>query len=212
MKLSSLLTTLAIGACLSGGGLYANSVTISTQFFTSPDPYGHSAGEIVANTSDNGTFVTFCLENTVPISRGTAYTYTIDPGVLSIVKPLSKGTAWLYDSFLNGTLLDYLGAGSYADANHTVDADLLQEAIWALQGQTVSPLIISSDYYYLLAQSAFGGNALDNYTGDTIKVLTPWGPDRTDVQSLLIRVPDGGTSALLLGLGLISLALFRRKQ
>ena len=45
-----------------------------------------------------------------------------------------------------------------------------------------------------------------------VKVMNLWGiNDRKDVQSMLIYVPDSGMTAVLLGLGLLSLAAVRRK-
>ena len=212
MKIKSLLTTLVVGTSLFGGSLFANSVVVSTD--DASFNWDHDAGELKAKTSDNGTFQTFCLENKVFISvnSNTPYTYTIDSGVLSVAQPLSQGTAWLYGAFLDGLLPNNLGSGNYAD-NLLIDADLLQFAIWALQGQVPAQ---PTNVYYNLGLT-LGGTTLDgglaDYTGYEIKVLNPWGPNGEDVQSLLIRsVPDGGTTSALLGLGLLGLALVRRKK
>ena len=71
------------------------------------------------------------------------------------------------------------------------------------------------NYYVGLAASHFGSLALakaDITSSSTVKVLNIWGKNGEDIQSQLIYVPDSGMTAALLGLGLISLAAFRRRK
>ena len=202
MKIKSLLTTLIIGTSLFGGSLFANSVILS--------PLG--TGEIWADTSDNGDFKTFCLEKGTFFYSGVDYTYDITTAAyyggadnsnaaekLLNKDTISVGTAWLYLNFLDNTL-----PGVY-------DGSALQKAIWALEDEIAWDA--NNDYLKLFGSQAA---AKMDYTGVEVAVLNPWLGDsrQPDVQSVLVRfpVPDGGTSAVLLGLGLISMTLIRRKK
>lgn len=211
MKL--LLKTLIVGAGLSASSLFALPTVFVTRtgFDGIPDAMG---GEFVAHSSANGTFLTFCLEHSVGVVPGEVYEYTIDDVVLAggvagpLGDPISNGTAWLYKSFLDGTLADSDGVGLYAE-NHDLNAGLLQNAIWSLEGAL--PWDVTN--YYLTIVGPMG-TAMADYAGSDIKAMNLWtvGSEATgDVQSMIVRVPDGATTSVLLGLGLISLAFIRRK-
>jgi hypothetical protein len=168
-----------------------------------------------------GGFETFCLETGVEFSPGTLYYYTLG----NVTQPvpgnaqqgsglkLSQGTAWLYNAFGKGLLgnFDYTpGAGRKADDN------LLQAAIWYLQGgQTYAgyPTPITSNKFYIDAVNALGLDVLDDYTGSSVKVLQVWAnPDDTGpAQNQIVLVPDGGLTVSLLGGALIGLQMLRRK-
>jgi hypothetical protein len=196
MKLSSLLKSLAISATIASGSLFANSIQV----------YGTSDASIWAVTSDNGSFLTFCLEKAVDIHSATSYPYTVNTAAIwggpnaDITEigfdTISQGTAALYLAFLNGTL---------------PDANLIQSAIWALEDEISAPSA-GVNAYYDWALSNFG---TANYTGTEVKVINPWDwstREKMDVQSVLVRVPDGGTTAILLGMGLVGMALSRRRK
>lgn len=203
MQISSLFKSLLLGAALTSS-VFANSVTFSPTGFNGGDPSG---GEFQAVTSNNSTFLTFCLEETVFLHFGANYTYTIDGNMVkSANDPISQGTAWLFLNFSNGTLVDSDGVGNYLD-NHNLNAGLLQKAIWALEDEIAAPAPNSNAYYDLAL--LHGGKT--TYWGNQVAVLNPWAGE-TDVQSVLIRVPDSGTTAILLGLGMVSIALIRRKK
>jgi hypothetical protein len=197
MKLTSLVKTVLVGASLAGSSLFANSIQV----------WGNSDGTISAVTSDNGSFLTFCLEKETEIHAGFSYPYTIGTaavyggpnsnGAEIGFDTISQGTAGLYLAFLNGTL---------------TDGHLLQSAIWALEDE-ISLADLGANAYYEWAIQNSGGKA--NYTGTEVKVINPWewvGESKNDVQSVLFRVPDGSTTALLLGLGLVSLGMARRRK
>src|SRR6266542_4154799 len=127
MKLVHLVKVLLIGAGLTAGNLFAipNTATITRNGFNgSPDAHG---GEFVAATSNNGTFLTFCLERHIDVNPDgtTVYAYTLTDSVaisggqdLTDVgpgDPISKGTAWLFKAFSNGSLIDSDGVGNYND-------------------------------------------------------------------------------------------------
>ena len=187
--------------------------------YTSQDFLGnYAAPAIVA-----GGFETFCMETGVEFSPGTSYYYTLGtitqptPGLASQGSglALTQGAAYLYYQFGKGLLsgFDYTGAGRMADDN------LLQAAIWALQGgQSYGgyPTPITSNQFYNDAIAASGGSLTDAegaYTGSAVKVLQVWtNPDDTGAaQNQLVLVPDGGLTVALLGGALIGLQALRRK-
>ena len=172
-------------------------------------------------TAYNG-FETFCLETGVEFSPGATYYYSL--GTITQPVPgnkqqgsglmLSQGTAYLYYQFGKGLLSDFdytPGAGRQADDN------LLQAAIWYLQGgQTFGgypvPTVLDNKFY-ADAINALGGDVLDAYTGSNVRVLQVWSnPDDSGAaQNQLVLVPDGGLTVSLLGGALIGLQLLRRK-
>lgn len=216
MKLKSILSTALIGAALTASSLLANTVVLSSTGFNGY-PLNAGAGEFKAVTSDDGTFLTFCLEHSVGISLGATYNYSIDDSVLNQNDPLSRGTVYLYRHFLKGDLSGPTGNGSYLGGSniaHDTHAGLLQKAFWMLEDEIAYD---ASNYYIGLVESYFGSaaSAKANYGGGGMKVLNIWGLDSrqriTDKQSQLIYVPDSGMTVALLGLGLLGLAALRRK-
>lgn len=212
MKLNTTIRTLLVGAALSAGSLFANTVVLTSTGYNGNPNAG--AGEFLATTSDNGSFLTFCLEHSVPVSFGQTYSYTIDDTVLNQNDKLSKGSAWLYAQFINGTLSG--PTGTYLGntfQTHDINAGLLQKAFWILEDEIAWD---ASNYYVGLAESVFGAAVQNNYGGKSIKVMNVWSTDKfgrlVDKQSQLINVPDTGMTAALLGLGLLSLAAFRRRR
>jgi hypothetical protein len=195
---------------------------------------GLGGGEFTATTSENflgnyapsatayGGFETFCLETGVEFSPGTLYYYTLgnvtqpNPGNSQAGSglTLSQGTAYLYYQFGKGLLSDFdytPGAGRMADDN------LLQAAIWALQGgQSYGgyPTPITDNKFYNDALNALGGGVLDPNTNPNVVVLQVWtNPDDTGpAQNQLVLVPDGGLTVSLLGGALIGLQILRRKS
>lgn len=205
MKIKSLLISLALGAGLTASSLFANSVVLTSTGFNG-GPGSDLAGEFLATTSDNGSFITFCLEEFVHVDLDKAYSYTLGgPIVLDQGDTISEGTAWLYESFIKGTLVGY----APDDATHNTNAGVLQKAFWTLEDE----FDWSPNAYVDLAVAHFGSLAAAkaDYTGSTVEVMNLWGPEREDVQSVLHLVPDSGVSVALLGLGMLSLAFVRRK-
>ena len=187
--------------------------------YTSQDFLGnYAAPAIVA-----GGFETFCMETGVEFSPGTSYYYALG----TITQPdnpgnsqqgsglaLSQGTAYLYYQFGKGLLGDF----DYTSlAGRMADDNLLQAAIWYLQGgQSYAgyPTPITSNKFYIDATNALGGSVLDAYTGTDVKVLQVWAnPDDTGpAQNQLVLVPDGGLTVALLGGALVGLQVLRRKM
>jgi hypothetical protein len=171
-----------------------------------------------------GGFQTFCLETGVEFSPGTQYYYTL--GNVTQPNPgnsqqgsglaLSQGAAYLYYQFGKDLLGDFdytPGAGRMADDN------LLQAAIWYLQGgQTYGSYPVpttSNNKFYADALTEFGGltGADSAYTGTAVKVLQVWinSNDTGAAQNQMVLVPDGGLTVSLLGGALIGLQVLRRK-
>lgn len=189
MKIQT-ITKLAVALGLCGlGTAFANSFSVQMD----PSRSIGYVGAVQASTDQNGNFLTFCLEEHVNIYIGTGYSYTIDSVVLNGNTPLALGTQYLFNQFSNNNSF-------VATQQDGVD---LQKAIWAFQQNIVLP----SNIYYSMALG-YTGPALSN-----IQVVNPYvGSDHQDVQSFLINVPDGSSTLGLIGLGMMALALFRRRN
>lgn len=197
--------TMNLGSRQSGNGGEFNA--------SSPDFVPATMGYAAATTY-NGGFETFCVEGNEYFSPGSTYYYAISQGAVNggisggNPDPISKGTAWLYLNFAQGTLAGYNytpGAGGNASAA------ALQATIWWLEGEGANP----NNTFSTLVMGLTG--YLDDNNGYYgVGVLNLWA-DRAHTQFaqdqliLIPDVPDGGTTAMLLGLGLLGLFLFNRK-
>jgi hypothetical protein len=228
---SSILTILAVVMPMVVTVVKANPNTVildTTTYYP-----GLGGGEFTAYTSQNFLgnyaapailgqgFETFCMETGVEFSPGTSYYYSL--GNITQPNPgnsqqgsglaLSQGTAYLYYQFGKDLLTDF----DYTSvAGRMADDNLLQAAIWYLQGgQTYAgyPTPITSNKFYIDATNALGNSVLDAYTGTSVEVLQVWdNPDDTGAaQNQLVLVPDGGLTVALLGGALIGLQVLRRK-
>jgi len=177
-------------------------------------------GEYLAVTSNHGTFLTFCLERFVWIGLNRGYSYDVGPRAFggnpdhhdgAAGDPLSQGTAWLYEQFIKGTLVDSDGSGLYAD-NHDKNAGLLQKAFWTLEDE----YDFGPNPYVDLVKSIFGdAGAFSTYTGAKVQVMNLWAASGRDIQSQLIYVPgipDTGATIVLFGLGLLGLTALRARK
>lgn len=169
----------------------------------------------MANVGHGMGFETFCLEYNEHFTPGGTYNYSISQaaihgGVPGGSDPLSLGTAWLYLNFAEGNLTGYDFTNA---ANRTTNAGQLQNTIWWLEGEQGDPGNGNSFRNLVLAQ--FGGiaaNAMaDNNGFYGVAVLNLYYLDGTLAQDQLVLVPDSGTTAVLLGVGLLGLFLFHRK-
>ena len=188
----------------------ANLVTITW----APD-HSPSGGEFVM-TPDTGTaFNTFCIERTQYINVGGTYYYQIanqSDGGINGPAPVSIGTAWLYNNFLNGTLSGFSGTTSQQTD--------LQNAIWYCQGELSS---IVNNPYINLAQTSLNENLLANGNGaygvDVWNLFDANGNEcqsQLGIQSSGTAVPEAATwwvgFAVLLPFGLGTTKTFRREQ
>lgn len=185
------------------------------------NPAHYSPATLVA-----GGFQTFCLELNEYLSGQPFHAYLNTAAVAGGIgggspDPISMGTAWLYKKFAEGTLSGYdytPGPGRAASAR------ALQEAIWYLEDE-MGTLTAGAAYYVNLAVTQFGSlaNAKADYSqaaaGFRVAVVNLYGIDAnggTDwnarKQDMLVYLPDGGMSLMLMGSGLLGLALIRRKH
>jgi hypothetical protein len=170
-------------------------------------------------------FQTFCIE--VDENTGSDPTYFIvgDQAVLGgnggpSPDPLSKGTAWLYSQFAKGVLTNYVYTpgntlGNNNDRHETAAA--LQKAIWFFEEESLG----ENNYFVTAAATQFGGLAnasmqassgyLGVYVLNTYSTKAANGTLSGHRQDFLYMVPDGGTTAMLLGGVLMGLGALRRK-
>lgn len=219
--IASLTRALAVGSMMLTASAFANTAKI---FDTANDGVVDTrGGEFYAVTDANGSFYTFCLERFTSLSYGVNYTYGVsnrafsgggdlhDPsGPGAAGDPISQGTAYLYEQFAKGILMDSDGTGSYWD-QHDLNAGLLQQAFWTLEDERDYGL----NPYVSYVKSLFGDEgAFSSYTGGAVAVMNLWGTNGKDVQSQLIytarnNVSDTGATLMLLALGFGCLVAFR---
>ena len=182
------------------------------EFNASSSDFAPATMGYAPSTTFNGGFETFCVEYNEHFTPGSTYYYGISQGAINggvsggNPDPISRGTAWLYLQFATGNLTGYdysTGAGGNASAA------ALQAAIWFLEGEggagnQFSPLVatqLGSDYL------------LDNNGYYGVGVLNLWADSNHTqfAQDQLMLVPDGGSTVMLLGLGLLGLIVGRWK-
>lgn len=178
---------------------------------SSPDFVPATMG-YAAQTTVNGGFETFCVETNEYFTPGSTYYYGISQAAINggvsggHPDPISKGTAWLYLQFATGKLTGYnYSTGSGGNAS----AAALQATIWWLEGEGANP----NNQFSTLVMT------LPNYLDDNngfygVGVLNLW-VDSNHTQfaqdQLMLEVPDGGSTAMMLGLGFLGLFVSRWK-
>ncbi len=174
-------------------------------------------GNYAAGATDGTWFGTFCIEKNEEFTKGDTYDVVLNDraiaGGVSSPTPgydvISQGTAFLYTQFAKGAL-----PASYYGSEW--NAMVLQDLIWYLEGEQDS-WGIGTYNDILLAQ--FGSNwmvdAKADYTGTDVKVMNLTSNDGQTLnqdQLIYVGVPDGGATAMLLGLGLFGCALVNRRK
>lgn len=218
MKLRSTIRAAVLAATLAViPGVFAASITLHDTVYD-----GNLNGGEFRATGDFGEFYTFCIEKTEYIYLERTYQAAIS-GSASSFDPISVGTAYLFEQFVVGGLAGYAST----EADHDLNAGLLQQAFWMLEGDQAIDI---GNKYIALVYGVYGSvGALANYTGDAVKVLNLTDPQNSDGlgnyysgnyqrQDVLYYkppqtpgVPDGGVTLLLLGGALSALGVARRK-
>jgi hypothetical protein len=176
-----------------------------------PNTMGYTANAIFA-----GGFETFCVESNEYFVPGKTYYYSISSAANSggvsggTPDPLSLGTAWLYLNFATGQLAGYdYSIGPSGNAS----AAALQATIWWLEGEAADPT--NSNPFRAAVDGFFHGTEMNDNNGlYGVSVLNIWGNTQHTQfgqdQLVLNMVPDGGTTAVMLGFGLLSVYLSGR--
>lgn len=178
---------------------------------------GLDTSHYAASAMHNGGFLTFCLEYNEYVNSGQTYHYNDDlqyfahqGGVGGQTEPnrdyISMSTAWLYSEFALGNL-------------GLVNFGALQKAFWMLENEITS----ASNTYVTLAKNAIGADwnvAANGAYGVSVLNLKQkdnsgkWVHKQSQLYfgGLPQQVPDAGSTALLLALGVGALAVSRRKR
>jgi len=225
-----------IGAAslLTSQSLFASIIGTGSLYITAPGYPPDQAGpylvsSLTATTGPNpgSSFATFCLGTQINYYPGNTYSYEISdtvqpagsaPGGVGPPGFVTWGTAWLYSQYRAGLL----GDGASNDPLN----DALQDAIWYLQGQSLSDVTFSpdlTDYNNFLneaaaaaaaahvsdtsdANGAFGVYALNMLSGSTY----------VQPQLVMVPVPEATTiiagALLLLPLGASTLRVLRKQR
>jgi hypothetical protein len=183
--------------------------------------YSTASGSQTANFVSGCSFQTFCVEGPEYIYPNATYTAELNHITRYGNVALTRGAAWLYSQFAQGCLSGYNYTG-----NRWATAGLLQNAIWAFMGQEGLNIDLTNPFE-AAAAAAIGLGAVENQAavGEFgVYVLNLWDdsdPNRRNpaqdqliyapnVNANLTGVPDGGTTAMLLGLGFSAVAVVRR--
>jgi hypothetical protein len=212
--------------------LRADTITLDTNSYSDSSGGGEftaitpdlTTSKYSASTMMDGGFETFCLSFDEEFSPGSKYNFTVgsdimDPSFTPPASPLTIGTAYLYSQFAAGTLAGYDYAGG---SGRKESALKLQTAIWWLQGEGTEGAPGATSYdpsnpFESLVNGVFGGDpfrASNGADGVDVLVLTNSNGSYSQPQ-LYVGVPDSGTTAALLGLGLVAIfggANFRRAR
>lgn len=166
-------------------------------------------------------FQTFCVEAPEYIRPNVAYNVVFNDHTVYQNVYLTKGAAFLYSQFAQGTLIGY----DYA-AGRLGSADQLQRAIWALMGGQEGEVQNLANPFESLAVSQFGNWSAASATAAPgeygVYVLNLWesghvGETAYKAQDQLIwaaSVPDAGDTALLLAMSfglVVAVSVLRRK-
>jgi hypothetical protein len=177
-------------------------------------------GEFTATVAGSGSFQTFCIEIQHEFSLGGTYNYTLGQDTHGAPPPgaaahLNLGTAWLYSQFVDGLIT----------IGNTTQAGEFQAALWYFQGQGVNPNgafsglgfgdgLPGANAYTDAADLALAGMGLNGLNASNgkfdVSIIESSNADGTPAQDWL-SAPDGGTTAMLLGVGLMGLVLVSRR-
>jgi hypothetical protein len=189
------------------------------------------SGYISGTTRDlvsTASFQTFCVEGGENIDAAhPVYTANYNTHSVYTDVALTKGAAYLYSQFALGKLAGYNYNGTASQREYS--AGLLQQAIWHFMGgqESQGAYVDSNPFEHaaaLLFGSDAGANAAANFgagENDNVYVLNVWDDQNKAAQDQLIYttgaipnsigVPDGGTTAMLLGIAFTGTAFISRR-
>jgi hypothetical protein len=235
------IATLALAGMLATEGAFGFSITIHQGSFqagnggefaavTSPDSFTSLYDSKALQSVAGGVgFSTFCLEKGENLTFGTTYTGVLNDRALSggpdvsevpnlAGDPISRGTAYLYFLFSEGTLAGYAyGDSPYSNAEktaRTASAALLQAAIWMLEDEE-APDFANPFLALAIAEAGSLAAAKDSNLGAYPVMAINVSEGSTGRQDVLVRVPvvpDAGMTLGMLGLGLIAVGATRRMK
>lgn len=194
------------------------------------DVSGYAA--VTSNLVGGGilSFQTFCIEGTEYIYPSATYDVAIDTAARNggatggNPDPVSVGTGWLYSQFARGTLAyDYSNSGP---GGRAASANALQQAIWWLEGEENVAYNASNAYMLaVVTQFTNAANAMANggeqfgvyalnlsagfCSGNVCQDQLYYKPTSTVGSN--VTVPDGGSTAVLLGLASCAAAAASRR-
>lgn len=207
-------------------GAYAMTITVDRvpgyyysdggEFNISPvSGSGYDSSVIVNNRYGNPGYESFCMEvgeNIAIPGTYSAYTSQFDDRG----NALTIGTAYLYSQFVAGTLsgYDYADTTGGMSSGRAASAWALQNAIWYLQGENDSSHTTADEMtigaaYIAIVDGLFTDPTVASDGGYGVGVVNPY-IGSMQYQSQLY-VPDGGVTAMLLGLALAVMGLVSRR-
>jgi hypothetical protein len=195
--------------------------------------YSTAPGSQTANFVSGCSFQTFCVEGPEYIYPNATYSAELNSITRFGNVPLTRGAAWLYSQFAQGILVGLDTHNNPVAYNYTgnrwASAGLLQNAIWAFMGQEGLNIDLSNPFE-AAAAAAIGLGAVESQAAvgeDGVYVLNLWDDTTTpgrrnpaqdqliyapQVNPNSVGVPDGGTTAMLLGIAFTGTAFISRKM
>ena len=198
------------------GGEFTLQALENTQITSDIGYYANVAKNQYTASGTTPNFETFCVEGSEYIYPNTTFDVSVGNTTIYGGQGLTAGAAYLYYQFATGQLnYNYTG-------NRTASAGQLQNAIWYFMNQENQTLDVNNQYE-TLADSTFADPfALNSSLANpiSVSVLSLWVPGQagtdggkrqdqlilTGDQGYSIPTPDGGTTAMLLGLALAGVA------
>lgn len=191
------------------GGEFTFLLPENNGWSQSPLDYYNSAG------LDNGGFQTFCLESNEHLWQNTTYIAELslqakNGGTTIGFDNISKGTGWLYEQFVGGTLEGYVYDNPL---DRTYSAESLQKAFWFLEDESMG----EHNEFVTLAVGNFSNGlneAKSDYTelDGNVRVMTLTKMDGSIVQDQLILAPQLVPVPGALMLGIFGIFLVRQKN
>jgi hypothetical protein len=222
--LASILVIFGISLFCPSAGAYPVSVG-DYIYITSSGPLG-GGGEIeVVNKANGFVFQSFCLERHEIVLQGSNNPYLVydlsgsamsgGGGAVDGKDELSGATKWLYYNYWTGELASDYG---YDGVGRKTGQGALQLAIWYLEGETNKLQENDGEknwdgrnFYNLAMKHSKEGESLPVVA---MNIQGPYnaGDKIGEGQSMLVVVTPEPWTIILLGTGLISLAMIRRNR